>query len=119
MTVDVYSKRDILNILRAIYTGGDGPAALLAELAQDSELGQVPLEKVLRIYRQGFNTALGAVGLAFGMEAHPVQSVGTCFPASAQFAVERGGAPTRSARGEAAGAEAERPGVLWMAQLDR
>ena len=81
MALDVYFKQDILNILRATYVAHEGPASLMVDLLQDRELcaaldaADVPLEKLLQIYRQGFCTALSAVGLAFGVvpEGQPVR----------------------------------------------
>ena len=69
MALDVYFKEDVLNVLRATYVAGEGPATLVAEMLQDPELQNVPLDKLLGVYRRGFVTALGAVGLAFGLES--------------------------------------------------
>lgn len=69
MALDVYFKEDILNVLRATYVAGEGPAILVTEMLQDPELQNVPLDKLLGVYRRGFVTALGAVGLAFGLES--------------------------------------------------
>ena len=57
----------------ATYVANEGPAALMVDLLKDRDLctaldaADVPLEKLLQIYRQGFCTALAAVGLAFGV----------------------------------------------------
>jgi hypothetical protein len=67
MALDVYFREDILNVLRATYIAGEGPAALVAEVLGDRDLAEVPADKLLQIYRRGFHTALGAVGLAFGL----------------------------------------------------
>jgi hypothetical protein len=73
VALDVYFKQDILNVLRATYVANEGPASLVVELLKDRDLcaaldaADVPLEKLLQIYRQGFCTALAAVGLAFGV----------------------------------------------------
>lgn len=75
MAVDVYLKQDILNILRATYAAGDGPASMLAELLEGLDDHQVQL--LLKVYRQGFNAALGAVGLAFGIDGSPQLSMPT------------------------------------------
>ena len=68
MALDVYFKEDVLNVLRATYVAGEGPATLVAEMLRDPELQNVPLDKLLGVYRRGFVTALGAIGLAFGIE---------------------------------------------------
>ena len=68
MALDVYFRDDILNVLRATYAAADGPAALLGELVRDPELRQLPLDRLVEVYRQGFCTALGAVALAFGLD---------------------------------------------------
>lgn len=67
MSLDIYGKEDVRNILRATYVASEGSAALLGEVLSDPELQQVALGKLLRIYRQGFANAIGAVGLAFGL----------------------------------------------------
>jgi hypothetical protein len=69
LALDVYFREDILNVLRATYVAADGPAALLSELVRDPELRHVPLDRLVQVYRQGFCTALGAVGLAFGLDS--------------------------------------------------
>jgi hypothetical protein len=69
MALDVYFKEDILNVLRATYVASEGPATLVAEVLQDPALRDVPLDKLLRIYRRGFLTAIGAVGIAFGLDS--------------------------------------------------
>jgi len=66
MALDVYFREDIVNILRSVSLASEGPAVLLAEIMQDPELKRVALDKLLEIYRRGFATALGAVGLAVG-----------------------------------------------------
>ena len=68
MALDVYFRDDILNVLRATYAAADGPAALLTELARDPDLRQMPVDRLVEVYRQGFCTALGAVALAFGLD---------------------------------------------------
>lgn len=70
MAVDVYFRKDILNVLRATYVASEGPATLVAELLEDPELRNVSLDKLLQIYQRGFNTALGAIGLAFGLDSY-------------------------------------------------
>jgi len=72
MALDVYFKEDIRNVLRATYVASEGTATLVAELLQDPELCNVPLAKLLRVYREGFLHALGAVGLAFGLDPSPL-----------------------------------------------
>jgi hypothetical protein len=70
MTLDVYYKQDILNVLRATYVASEGPASLVLETLADPDLPvehEVLAEKMLHVYRQGFCTALAAVGLAFGL----------------------------------------------------
>jgi hypothetical protein len=67
VALDVYYREDILNVLRAMYVAGEGPATLVSEILEDQDLRGIPLEKLLRIYRRGFHTALGAVGVAFGL----------------------------------------------------
>lgn len=69
MSFDVYFKEDILNILRSTYAASEGSASLVLEMLEDPDLKDVPVRKLLNIYRRGFATALGAVGLAFGLDA--------------------------------------------------
>jgi hypothetical protein len=71
MALDIYGKEDVRNILRATYVASEGSAALLGEVLRDPELQQVALAKLLRIYRQGFASAVGAIGLAFGLDELP------------------------------------------------
>ena len=77
MALDIYFKEDILNVLRATYAASEGSATLVADIMQDPELRNVPLDKLLRIYRRGFNTAIGAVGLGFGLDSLCQQRGGT------------------------------------------
>jgi hypothetical protein len=72
MALDIYGKEDVRNILRATYVASEGSAALLSEVLRDPELQQISLGKLLRIYRQGFASAVGAIGLAFGLDGLPM-----------------------------------------------
>jgi len=71
--LDIYYKEDILNTLRGLHVASEGSASLAVDLLCDPDLrasiesGDVPLEKLLQIYRRGFHTALAAVGLSFGL----------------------------------------------------
>jgi hypothetical protein len=73
VALDIYYKEDILNALRGLHVASEGPASLAVDLLGDPDLrasiesGDVPLEKLLQIYRRGFHTALAAVGLSFGL----------------------------------------------------
>ena len=79
MTLDLYAKEDILNVLRALHVSSEVPSALAVDLLQDRELaveesarealaGQSALaqERMLS-YQKGFRTALASVALAFGL----------------------------------------------------
>jgi hypothetical protein len=90
MALDVYFREDILNVLRATYAAGEGPAALVAEMLQDDEFQGVSLDKLLQVYRQGFNTALGAVGLAFGLDARAAAARGHSLAVSPARSTDRG-----------------------------
>jgi hypothetical protein len=68
MALDVYFRDDILNILRSTYAASEGTSSLVMQLLQDPDLEHVPVQKMLAIYRRGFITALGSVGLAFGLD---------------------------------------------------
>jgi hypothetical protein len=86
LALDVYFRDDILNVLRATYAAADGPAALLGELVRDPELRQLPLDRLVEVYRQGFCTALGAVALAFGLDpAERHSNSGGGFPTPADW----------------------------------
>lgn len=69
MALDVYFKEDILNALCAAYAANEGAAnALLAAYAaSEGAAKQDPADEVLKAYHRGFVTALGVVGLAFGL----------------------------------------------------
>jgi hypothetical protein len=67
MALKVYYKEDILNAVHAAYVASSGPAALATEILQDQELQGIPLDRLLQVYMRGFNTALCAVGAAFGL----------------------------------------------------
>lgn len=69
MALDVYFREDILNILRATYVASEGTSTLLTQLLDDPDFHNVPIHKLMDIYRRGFVTALGSVGLAFGLDA--------------------------------------------------
>lgn len=47
MALDIYFKDDILNVLRAAYVAGEGPATLVADILEDQDLRDVPLDKLL------------------------------------------------------------------------
>ncbi len=59
MALDVYFREDILNALCAAYAASEGATSLIAK--QDLADG------LLKAYYRGFVTALGVVGLAFGL----------------------------------------------------
>jgi hypothetical protein len=67
MALDVFYKQDILNVLRATCVASEGSASLMVEMLGDEDLQGVPVEKLMAIYRRGFQTALASVGLAFGL----------------------------------------------------
>lgn len=69
MPLDMYFREDIRNVLRATFVASEGSAGLAGELLHDPTLQNVPLNKLLYIYRKGFVNALGAVGVAFGLDA--------------------------------------------------
>lgn len=69
MALDVYFREDILNILRATYVASEGTSTLVTQVLNDPDFRNVPIHKLLDIYRRGFVTALGSVGLAFGLDA--------------------------------------------------
>lgn len=71
MALDIYYKRDILNSLRGLHMAGAGSASLMDEILADPELRGLPLEKLLQVYQRGFNTALVATGLSFGLVPEP------------------------------------------------
>jgi len=90
LALDVYFRDDILNVLRATYAAADGPAALLSELVRDPELRQMPLDRLVEVYRQGFCTALGAVALAFGLDPSDRRAIPTAsFPAIVGYDAHR------------------------------
>jgi hypothetical protein len=68
--LDLYSRRDIANILRATACASEGSAGLALELMGDSGglVHELEQEKMLQLYRQGVRHALVSVGLAFGLE---------------------------------------------------
>jgi hypothetical protein len=68
VALDVYYKQDLYNALRAAYAANEGPATLVAEMLEDKELQDIPLDVLLRIYRRGFHAALGVIALAFGLD---------------------------------------------------
>jgi|GEM_PF-4482068 len=112
MAFDVYFKEDIFNALRSIYAAGDGASGLILELLQDPELrGLVSegaaLTRLVQIYRRGFVTALGAVGLAFGLDRLPLSGAdGALLAGSGQNALN----PDRQAEWS----EARMPDLLWQ-----
>ena len=68
---DVYFRRDIANVLRAIACANNGSGlAVTAELTGDSVQ-----EKMVYAYRLGVRNTLVSVGLAFGLEpSSPITS---------------------------------------------
>jgi hypothetical protein len=114
LALDVYFREDILNVLRATYAAADGPAALLSELVRDPELRHVPLDRLVQVYRQGFCTALGAVGLAFGLDSPERR---TSSPGHV-FATPGGPVPLHSVapvgRTQAPSPQADAPALAWL-----
>jgi hypothetical protein len=114
LALDVYFREDILNVLRATYAAADGPAALLSELIRDPELRHVPLDRLVQVYRQGFCTALGAVGLAFGLdpsERHS-SSPGHLFATPGASEPLRTVAPV--GRAQVPSSQSDPPALLWL-----
>ena len=70
MALKIYYQEDVLNILRSTFVASEGTAAVVTDMLHDPDLQEVPMEKLLQIYRRGFHTALGAIGLAFGLDAY-------------------------------------------------
>ncbi len=114
MALDVYFREDILNVLRATYAAADGPAALLSELVCDPELRHVPLDRLMQVYRQGFCTALGAVGLAFGLDSSERRSSSPAHP----FATPAGPEPLHTVapacRAQVRNPQSDPPALLWL-----
>ncbi len=71
MGLDVYFRRDIANVLRAVACSSEGSAGLALELLADpgEVVSEVEQERLLRVYRRGVRNTLVSVGLAFGLEA--------------------------------------------------
>lgn len=68
MARDIFCRDDLLNVLRCTHVAAEGVPALLSELGEQTE--HAPQSDILiRAYRSGFERALVAVGLAFGLEA--------------------------------------------------
>jgi hypothetical protein len=118
MALDVYFREDILNVLRSAYVASEGSASLVTQVLQDPELRNIPVQKLLSIYRQGFVTALGSVGIAFGLEAIPEGRARyvthSLEPASGTEPVSMNTAVPASASGDWDGSLDEEPfGFLW------
>jgi len=76
MALDVYFREDILNVLRSTFVASEGSFTLVTQLLEDPDFQNVPIQKLINIYRQGVITALGSVGIAFGLDA-PEHGCGT------------------------------------------
>ncbi len=113
MALDVYFREDILNVLRATYAAAAVPASLLSSLAQDQRLGNAASDGLLEAYRQGFCTALGAVGLAFGVDpsGHRSGLPGHSMPGSEQ--VESGDDGRRARVSHPGSSTRQVPAFLW------
>ena len=76
MALDIYFQENIARVLVALNTASGSTAALVCErMALESPDRQLTdLADHVRIYRQGYRDALGAVGMAFGIVA--TQEVG-------------------------------------------
>jgi hypothetical protein len=75
MAFKAFYREDIRNALEAAQIASDGSVALLAQVLSDAQIQDVPVDKALDIYRQGFNTALAAVARTFGVEDCTTQVV--------------------------------------------
>ena len=112
MAFDVYFKEDIFNALRSIYAAGDGASGVILELLQDPQLRglvseEAALTRLVQIYRRGFVTALGAVGLAFGLDRLPLSGAdGALLAGSSRDAL--------SQDRQAESSEARVLGFLWQ-----
>jgi hypothetical protein len=74
MGLDIYLRRDLANILRAMACASAGSTGLAGELLSDPELRSqltaagIPQEELLRVYQAGVRNTLVSLGLAFGLE---------------------------------------------------
>lgn len=80
MSLDVYLQEDVARALVALGMAGGGTAALVGEeLERAAREDRPPDNEVLadhlRVYRQGYNDALAALGAAFGVMPGMVELV--------------------------------------------
>jgi len=76
MALDVYFREDVYNILKSTHTAGGVDDALLQQIMEDPGFENVPVTKLVALYRQGFNRAILSVGIAFGLDG-PEHGLGT------------------------------------------
>jgi len=66
MSLDIYLRRDIANILRSLAVAGGDPSSKLDNIPI-RDLGTASRDVLEDIYRAGFQHALVAVGVAVGL----------------------------------------------------
>ncbi len=74
MSLDVYFRKDIANALEALYVAGEGETSLLFEqmnkVLKDGQQRQ-ELAEQMQTYQRGYQDALLAVAMAFGVIEEP------------------------------------------------
>ena len=74
MSLDVYFRKDIANALEALYVAGEGETSLLFEqmnkVLKDGQQRQ-ELAEQMQTYQRGYQDALLAVAMAFGVIEKP------------------------------------------------
>jgi hypothetical protein len=70
MTFKAYYREDIRNALEAAQMASEGSAALLSQALDAAQIQDVPVDRALDIYQQGFRTALATVARTFGVDIY-------------------------------------------------
>ena len=74
MSLDVYFRKDIANALEALYVAGEGETSLLFEQMNKvlkNKQQRQELAEQMQTYQRGYQDALLAVALAFGVIEKP------------------------------------------------
>jgi hypothetical protein len=75
MAFKAFYREDIRNALEAAQLASEGSSMLLAQVLSDAQIQDVPVDRALDIYRQGFCTALATVARTFGVGGCTTQGI--------------------------------------------
>jgi hypothetical protein len=76
MSLDVYFKEDIANVIKAAFANSEMQARMIAKALVAQGIDPESVDALMNAYTDGFNAALCSVGLAFGLDMEIPESRG-------------------------------------------